>query len=219
MNPKAVIFDWDITLVDSVKAIHGSLKQTFIEFGNPSQAWSIDDVLEWLRKSMRVSFKDLFGDQAKEAADYFYIQYRNNHLKKVNLMPNALETLKFLKGCNVKLFVVSSKKGELVRAEASTLKIQNYFSRIVGSSDAIEDKPAKGSMDFAIEKHNITLQNDVWYVGDCGIDVVCARNSGCYSIIIGKAPALVGETIHKPDKFFSNHKAFQDFIKTKVNTI
>ena len=215
MIPKAVIFDWDVTLVNSVSAIHASLEKTFARFGNLSQAWTLEDVSEWLRKSMRVSFKDLFGEHAKEAADYFYTQYSENHLKEVKLMPSALETLKILKNNKIHLSVVSSKKGELVRKEASILNIEDYFYRLIGSSDAKEDKPAIAPMSLALQGKELELGADVWYVGDCGVDILCARNSGCYSIIIGQTPALIGETIHRPDKHFADHKAFQDFILSK----
>jgi len=212
VKPLAVIFDWDVTLVDSIDAIKNALNDTFIKFDQKEDIWSRHDVSEWLRKSMRVSFKDLFKDKAKNATDYFYLRYRDQHLKTVSPMPGAIETLKTLSSNSVYLAVVSSKKGNLVRAEAAELNIESFFAKIVGSSDAREDKPQIAPMELALSKADFNLSANIWYVGDCGIDVVCAQNSGCSSIIIGEKPSYVGEKIYVPDQHFSNHESFQKFI-------
>jgi len=212
MIPNAVIFDWDITLVNSVDSIHAALEDTFIKYSNQEEAWSREEVLHWLSRSMRVSFKDIFGDKASSAASYFYQEYKNKHLKNITLAEGASYTLEILLDLGVYLAVVSSKRGDLVREEAGILDVNSYFKKIIGSADAAEDKPEIAPMKLAIENANFNLDNNVWYVGDCGIDVVCARKSSCYSIILGSSPAYVGETVHNPDMYFSNHKEFHEFI-------
>lgn len=219
MKPLAVIFDWDVTVVDSVGAIHAALDETFDAYGDESGRWSRDDVADWLRRSMRVKFKDLFGGSAGAASAFFYDRYRNHHLETVTLMPGVIDTLAMLQEAGVYLGVVSSKKGELVRAEARALDIDRQFTRLVGASDASEDKPAPAAIALALEESAVEPGKDVWYVGDCGIDVVCARNSGCHSVIIGPEPAYVGEETHEPDQHFVDHLAFQAFVRGTVFTI
>ena len=217
MKPDAVLFDWDVTMVDSVGAIHGALDETFDKFGG--ERWTRDDVAEWLRRSMRVSFKDLFNDKAGEAATHFYGRYRDNHLSSVTLMPGAVETLEMLEEAGVYLGVVSSKKGDLVRAEAQVRGSEARFSRLVGASDAKADKPSPEAIELALSGSEPAAGEGVWYVGDCGIDVVCARNAGCVSVIIGASPAYVGEKTHTPDQHFVDHSAFQTFVRGAGFTI
>lgn len=218
MKPQAVLFDWDVTIVNSADSIHAALDDVFDRYGG--ERWSPADVADWLRRSMRVSFKDLFGKNAKEAATYFYTCYRDQHLENVSLMPGATDTLTMLRDVGVYMAVVSSKRGGLVRAEAQALNLEKFFSCLVGAEDAQRDKPHAAAIELALQDNGRTSAGkDVWYVGDCGIDVVCARNSGCTAIIIGPSPALVGEEVQDPDHHFIDHLAFQTFVRENTYTI
>ena len=55
-KPKAVLFDWDNTLVDTWPVIHYALNSTFLAF--EKEAWSIDDTMERVRLSLRDAFPD-----------------------------------------------------------------------------------------------------------------------------------------------------------------
>ena len=218
MKPQAVLFDWDVTVVDSAGSIHAALDDVFECYGG--ERWSPADVADWLRRSMRVSFKDLFGANAKDAATYFYTCYRDHHLENVSLMPGALDTLTMLRDAGLYLGVVSSKRGTLVRAEAQVLDIGEFFSSLVGAADAEQDKPHAAAIELALQGSGRAIAGkDVWYVGDCGIDVVCARNSGCTAVIIGPSPALIGDESQDPDHHFVDHLAFQTFVRENKFTI
>ena len=55
-KPQAIIYDWDNTLVDSWPPIQDALNTTFVAFNMPP--WSMNEVRERVRKSMRESFPD-----------------------------------------------------------------------------------------------------------------------------------------------------------------
>ena len=50
-KPKAVIFDWDNTLVNTWPIIHEALAATFKEMGQ--QPWTLEQTMARVRKSMR----------------------------------------------------------------------------------------------------------------------------------------------------------------------
>ena len=60
VGPRAFLFDWDNTLVDSWPIIHDALNVTLTAFGK--EPWSLDETRSRVRKSMRDSFPKLFGD-------------------------------------------------------------------------------------------------------------------------------------------------------------
>ena len=98
---------------------------------------------------------------------------------------------------------MSSKLGDLVHAEAAHLGWTGYFGRIVGAGDGPADKPAPGAVAHALEDGGIVPGRNVWYVGDAGIDVSCARNAGCVAVIVGRmrpatAPGSEDRTINSP---------------------
>ena len=60
INPEAIIFDWDDTLVDNWHSIHAGLNAALIAMGQ--DPWPIDKTRSNVRRSMRDSFPSLFGE-------------------------------------------------------------------------------------------------------------------------------------------------------------
>ncbi|NIA67359.1 HAD hydrolase-like protein [Pelagibius litoralis] len=190
-RPRAVIFDWDNTLVDSWAVIHHALSTTFEALGE--EPWTLAETRQRVRKSARDSFPELFGPRAGEATEVFYRTYEADHLAQLNPLPGAEAMLQGLAELpDLKLAVVSNKKGTLLRKEALHLGWERHFVSLVGANDAEQDKPAPEVVDFALAGSGIAAGPGVWFVGDTDIDLVCAENSGCTAILLRPdAPAAM----------------------------
>jgi phosphoglycolate phosphatase len=180
--PKAVIFDWDNTLVDSWPVIHQALNETFQAYGKP--LWTLEETKDRVRHSMRDSFPDLFGEKWQEAGEAYRTNYRHLHLTHLKPMPEAEELLIALAERGVLLGVISNKTGEILRKEVEILEWTEYFHRLIGSGDLKIDKPSPEPVRALLEPTGIAA-NDVWFVGDSIVDVECARASGCIVIFYG----------------------------------
>ena len=216
-RPRAVLFDWDNTLVMSWEIIHESLCLTFQDLGR--EPWSFDQTRNWVRRSMRDSFPDLFGADAVRAEHLFYRHYRAHHLSRLTPLTGAERTLTALHRNGLLLGVVSSKLGDLVREETTHLGWNDFFERIVGAGDGAVDKPAPEVMAMALEGTGIAAGPDVWYVGDTGIDVTCARNAGCTAVIVSADPPRDGDCPRAPDHQVADHAGFQGFLRQHGITI
>ena len=140
-TPKALLFDWDNTLVDSWVVIHHALSATFRAMDR--EPWTLEETRERVRKSARDSFPELFGDRAEEAMAIFYGTYESDHLAQLSPRSGAASMLEDLAAMNgLVLGVVSNKKGELLRKEAAHLGWDRLFVSVVGATDAARDKPA-----------------------------------------------------------------------------
>ena len=60
-KPRAILFDWDNTLIDSWICIQESYNRTFRHFAMAE--WSMEDTRANVAKSLRDSFPSLFGDR------------------------------------------------------------------------------------------------------------------------------------------------------------
>lgn len=209
--PRAVVFDWDNTLVDSWHVIHASLHDTFTALD--MTPWTLAETKSWVRRSMRDSFPELFGERSRAAQRLFYDSYEDRHLRDLRLLPGARETLADLANADVYLAVVSSKNGTFVRAEAAHLGLDGYFARLVGAMDSEHDKPAREAIELALADSDVAPGPDVWYVGDTGIDVVCARNAGCRAVLIAEGEARDGDKVYEADQQVKDHAAFRGFIR------
>lgn len=186
-GPRAILFDWDNTLIDSWAMIHHAMTATFNALDQ--RPWTLEECRLNVRKSARDSFPELFGDRTDEATAVFYRTYEADHLAQLRALPGAEEMLHALAAADdLLLGVVSNKRAELLRLEAAELGWDKYFQSVVGATDADRDKPAPEVVDFALAGSGIAAGPAVWFVGDTDIDVLCAQNSGCTAVLLREAP-------------------------------
>ena len=60
-RPRAILFDWDNTLVDNWLAISEALNATLVAMGHPT--WSLTETKARVRNSLRDSFPAMFGER------------------------------------------------------------------------------------------------------------------------------------------------------------
>ena len=212
-KPRAILFDWDNTLVDSWPTIIDALNVTLEAYGKTP--WTMDEARARVRKSMRDSFPELFGDQWRQAGEVFYERYAAIHVERLQPLPGAEEMLKSLVDAGIHLSVVSNKKGDFLRQESKHLGWDRYFGVLVGALDAEKDKPAIEVVELALAPSGIEKGPDVWFAGDADIDLECAYKAGCMPILIREHPPGPGELdSHPPAKHFPNCAALCKYIDT-----
>jgi phosphoglycolate phosphatase len=187
LRPRAILFDWDNTLVDSWETIHEALNVVMAAMGRP--LWSLHETKARVRLSLRESFPLHFGAQWEEARRIYLDAFRAIHLERLRPLPGSGELLQRLTECGIFLGVVSNKTGALLRREAERIGWSSLFGSVVGAGDAILDKPDAASVALALKPSGIPASGAVWLVGDTGVDMECAYNSGCIPVLLG-----VGET-------------------------
>lgn len=182
-KPKAVIFDWDNTLVNTWPIIHDALNATFAEHNLP--LWSFEQTKARVRKSMRDSFPEIFGPDWQKAGAAYQGHYRASHLNKLEALPGAIEVLQVVKKLGLYSVVVSNKKGENLRKEVEHIGWNSLFDNVTGADDAARDKPFADPVHLALKGSGFEPAPDVWFIGDSEIDLECAKNTGCTAILYG----------------------------------
>jgi len=182
-RPRAILFDWDNTLVDSWTTIHEALNTVMAAMGKP--LWSLPETKERVRLSLRESFPYHFGDRWEEARKVYLDAFSAIHLDRLSALPGRAELLHGLAAEGIFLGVVSNKTGALLRRELDHLGWAALFGSVVGAGDAAADKPDPAPVLLALAPSGVGAGETVWLVGDTGIDMQCARNSGCVPILLG----------------------------------
>jgi len=191
VRPKAILFDWDNTLVDSWTTIHAALNVAMAAMGKPP--WSLDETKERVRLSLRESFPRHFGERWAEARTIYLDAFRAIHLERLTPLPGRRALLESLAAKRLFLGVVSNKTGSLLRREVEQLGWSGFFGSVVGAGDAAADKPHPAPVALALRPSGIAGGERVWLVGDTGLDMECARNSGCVPILLGGGAADTAE--------------------------
>ncbi|MBL6945857.1 MAG: HAD family hydrolase [Rhodospirillales bacterium] len=211
-RPRAVIFDWDNTLVETWPAIHEALRRTFNHYG--LEPWTFEETKQRVRKSMRESFPPLFGDTWEEAGAYFKDVFTSIHLDLIKPAEGAAEMLTDLRDSGLYLGVVSNKHGDVLRDEAAFLGWQRLFARIIGAFDAERDKPATDPVEMALSKSDIPCGPEVWFVGDTDVDLECAAISGCVPVLVRpEAPGKREFDEHPPDIYVNNCLTLSNLLR------
>jgi phosphoglycolate phosphatase len=207
-RPRAILFDWDNTLVDSWATIHDALNFLMRAMDKPE--WSMAETRERVRLSLRESFPLHFGERWEEAREIYLDRFRAIHLDRLAALPGREAMLHSLAETGIYLGIVSNKTGPLLRCEVERLGWSGFFGSVVGAGDATADKPSCEPVHLALAESGVMPGEDVWFVGDTAVDMQCAENSGCVAVLLG-LPA-------DPEEFsrefarFAPHLSFNDGV-------
>jgi phosphoglycolate phosphatase len=189
-EPRALLFDWDNTLVDSWPVIHDALVVTFEAMGH--EPWTLAETKERVRLSLREAFPALFGDRWQEARRLYLDTFTSIHLQRLTAIADAETLIESLSEDGYYLGVVSNKTGPVLRREAEHLGWSRYFRRLVGAGDAPADKPDPAPVRVALEGSGL-MPSAAWFVGDTALDMECAVQSGCVPVLLGAHDAVGAE--------------------------
>ncbi|MDP3371423.1 MAG: HAD-IA family hydrolase [Candidatus Paracaedibacteraceae bacterium] len=192
--PKAVLFDWDNTLVDTWPLIHGAMRVVFEK--RSLTPWTIEQVKERCHESGREAFPKMFPDSWRSALDDFYAYAREHHIAQIQLLPFAQELIKHLVYLDIPIVLVSNKTKALIVKEVDYLQLTDHFVSVIGAGDAVHDKPNAAPVQLALERLGIEASMDVWMIGDTPADWSAAKAAGVCAIGVGGAN--IGEHAEKP---------------------
>lgn len=176
---KYCIFDFDLTLVDSSRAILKCYKHTLEKFGLEIP----DDktIYNTIGKTLADSFAILTGisdDEKIEQLRIEYVKKADEVMAKESIFyEDALAMLQILQCAGVKVGIVSTKFRyrieETFRCHTSSLPVD----LIVGGEDVTVPKPDPQGLKLIISRFNAD-NTDVLYIGDSYIDAQTAQNAG-----------------------------------------
>lgn len=204
-KPKAILFDWDNTLVNTWPVIHEALHKTFIQMGH--EPWTLNMVKARVSRSMRDSFPLIFGENWQEAGDAYQKHFRDIHLQRLEALHNAEDTLKYLATLPVYVAVVSNKKGPNLRKEVEHIGWNKYFRKLVGADDAARDKPFPEPVISALDGSGVKPGPEVWFVGDSVVDMEVAHVTGCIPMWYGEEPSE--KLSHEYQRRYGTHMDFK----------
>ena len=212
-KPRAMIFDWDDTIVDNWRLALEALNDTLEHMGHAR--WSDDEARRRAGPSARDLFTDVFGADKWETADkFYYARFYELVSHNARVHDYAEDMLKAFKAHGIFLAVVSNKRGELLRRDAAKLGFDGYFGNIIGAGDAAADKPDPAPVIMALAGSGIAPGPDVWFIGDSYMDMRCALNANCTPVLIEtKTPPEDILAQHPPAHRFRHHGELMELVQ------
>ncbi len=171
-NLRAVLFDFDGTLLDSFSGHFAAYQVTFAHFG---LATSLDDLLrvyspDWLQVYRAMGLPEQYWAEA----DAIWLAEASRHTPQ--LFPGAQELLDGLK-LRFALGLVTSGSSERVRGDLERNGLAGCFQVIVTGGDVCTPKPHPEGLLSALAQLKATPTQAV-FVGDAAADAHMAQAAG-----------------------------------------
>lgn len=208
-RPRAVLFDWDDTIVDNWDTAFRALNTALEHMG--VEPWSEEETRRRSGPSARDLFSTLFGDRWQEADKVYYDTFNKLVLDNVRIHRHAEDLLRFLEAQDIFMAVVSNKRGSLLRKEVEHVGFSPLFGSIIGAGDAEADKPHAAPLFLALKESGIAPGPDVWFVGDSHTDMIAAHRAGCAPILIETKPPP--DDLLKPNPPVERFKTLFDIME------
>lgn len=175
MNKRAVIFDLDGTLLDTLEDLKAALDHTLAAFGYPLR--TLEEVRRFVGNGIPNLIERATSPDApiQEMLDVFLPYYQRHNMDKTRPYAGVSEMLDRLKEQGRLMAIVTNK----VHAASQAL-CGRFFPQVdvvVGSQPGLPNKPAPDMVRAAMERLGVGPEETV-YVGDSEVDLATARNTG-----------------------------------------
>jgi len=185
MKFRAVIFDLDGTLLDTIKDIADSMNTVLRNLGFPT--YKTKDYCHFVGEGLEILCKRVLPDSyntsetIKKCVEMMKIEYQKNWFNNTKPYPGIPELLKELEKRKIKMAVLSNKPDIFTKLFVQKLLPQVNFSIVLGESPDLPKKPAPDGALYIARELDI-LPEQIIYLGDSAIDIKTALAAGMYPV-------------------------------------
>ena len=175
---KNLIFDFDGTIVDSKECSIVATQKSFKERGLEEPTVNLIEYYMGIpiEKSFSLmSSVDLDDHQLEALIKTFrqnYKEVESSYLKLYKHMTEQLQSLSKDK----QLFVVSSKKTDVLIRNLEILDIDHLFTEVIGSDKVNHYKPSPDGINYILNKYQLENEETI-YIGDAIFDMQMANSA------------------------------------------
>ncbi len=188
MRYKAVLFDMDGTVMNTIEDLNDSVNASLQVFGLPQI--TLTDTMRFVGNGARRLMEQavpagMDPNRFEMVLDYYVNYYQNHCLIKTCPYPGIPELMKRLQDAGLRQVIISNKPDVATREIAD-----RFFSGLpefaIGEKDGLRRKPWPDMVFAAIERLGIPAEKCI-YVGDSEVDIATAKNAGidCISVLWG----------------------------------
>jgi pyrophosphatase PpaX len=204
---KAVIFDFDGTLADTLPVCFLAFDAVFREFDN--REVTTEEIKAMFGPSETgIIRENLKNNNYDEAIELYYDIYRERHRNIVQNNEEINTLIRQLKTNGYKLGIVTGKARRSLDISLDCLGLNNIFDVIITGDDVEFPKPHPEGIYKALEHLNVSHKEAV-FLGDSDADIMAGKQANVYTIGVQWLPNY--QTIDfsiQPDKVYSTINEF-----------
>jgi len=181
---KAILFDFDGTLVNSAPGIVKTMEQTYIKMGLPvpSEEAMVATIGLPLKKALQM-LNDLDEENAEIATTTYRELFPIFEVNYVTLFENVTSTLQAIRDKGIRMAVVTSRDFTSLDMICNHHDLWKYFETKVTGADGYTPKPAP-DMVYALLKEMNLSKDEAIVVGDTTFDIDMGNAAGCRTVAV-----------------------------------
>lgn len=208
-----VLFDFDGTIMDTNDVVIQSWQHAFKTF--EGKEYPEELIVKTFGEPLFITMGKLLPNIPTEKAIEIYRGYQvNNFLDLIKLFPGIKELLIILKERGYKTAVVTSRLTGTTYEGLQKYDLEKYFDVVVTCDDCTKHKPDPEPILITLEKLKSKPEESIM-LGDSMFDILCAKNAGVKSVLVGWALAVSEEEktgAHAPDYIIEKAEELLDIL-------
>ena len=180
INMKAVIFDFDGTLANTLPICYFAFQSVFKDFDN--KVLSANEIKEMFGPSETgIIRNNLSHANIDDAIEQYYAKYSEFHDQLVDNNEEIEHLLRNLKNAGIKLGIVTGKARRSLDISLKILQMEDYFDVVITGDDVIEPKPHPEGVLKTLTLLEID-NKDAIFIGDSDADIIAGLKANVFTI-------------------------------------
>lgn len=177
---KALIFDFDGTLIDSAPDLAHAANRLMVEYDLPEfdvktiAGFIGNGIPKLVERVMKA--RDIDLSQLADFTEQFKAKYQEDPTSRTIIFDHVVESLTTLQNKGIKLGLCTNKALSATKIILKNLDLARYFDAVIAGDSTKEMKPDPAPLTEAMRQLGVKA-SEVIYVGDSHIDMQAAQNT------------------------------------------
>ncbi len=187
-SPRAVLFDLDGTLLDTIGDLAEAANRMLAELGRPVRTQ--DEIHSFVGKGIPNLVRRCLTENAQAGEDEIEaaVAVFRRHYHLVNgvstrIYPGVLETISVLRARSIKLAVVTNKAEAFTLPLLDRMGMAGHFDTVVSGDTLPVKKPDPAVLHLACERLGVRA-TDALMIGDSANDALAAQGAGMPVLLV-----------------------------------
>jgi pyrophosphatase PpaX len=213
---KAIIFDFDGTLANTLPVCDAAFQSVFQEFDQ--RALSSMEIRAMFGPSETGIIRQNLAHHDKEQAiELYYASYMEHHSALVEANKDIHNLLAQLKNRGLKLGIVTGKARRSLDISLEALQIENLFDVMITGDDVAHPKPDPEGLLKALSIIDVQ-SNDAVFVGDSDADILAGIKAQVFTIGVHWLPDYqTADFSSKPHAILKTAQDFWELLERGVS--
>ncbi|TVX89868.1 HAD family hydrolase [Paenibacillus agilis] len=213
---KAMLFDFDGTLADTLPLSFNAFKSVFKQYDN--REVTNEELVAMFGPTEEGIIYTNFANKpfVPDAIQGYYSYYEKEHHTECQCDQGIIDLLLFLKEHGVKIGVVTGKSRRSFDISAAALQLDSYFDVSITGADVVQPKPHPEGIHKALHTLGIDSENAI-FVGDSNADILAGKAAGLRTYAVQWLSTCQSLTYNvEPDGLFTNVMHFRELLEKEV---